>query len=967
MDSLKSILDDGRLDTTIVNIYLSLYEELKYDDPKEAARYLEKALRHSEETEYLLGSIKAHLALGDFLETNSNYDSSLLVLGTAEKLAQESKNDELLVATFVGKAKTLRSMSKWEEAIEEVMKCVQRAEEDPVDSSILVVSYNHLGNIYSDQNQFETALSFYQKSISFMQNQPRRKAISIMNIGLIHYRLEDYEKATEYFDSSLELARAIEAKLVIAHCYQKIGLVKRVQKEYEKAKEYYLQAIEMFEKVNDRSMLAYVHSNLAGIYSDEGDFQPAIKELLLSKSLQEEIEDRVGLCYTLNNLGLAYRDLQLLGKATTYFLEAQKLSQEVGVLLVNKDAAESLSEIYAEQGDFKEAYQYHRAFKILDDSTFNEAKTDRIAELEEKYQNEQKQQEIELLSAENEITSLQLQKQENLRNYLIVAAFLLVLLIGVIYNRYQFKARANAKLKELDSLKTNFFTNISHEFRTPLTLILSPLQKLLQKDHDDETKEVLGVIHRNATVLTELTNQLLELSKLEAGELNLHVAKQDFKAFIKVMVASFESLAIAQKVTFVSEVDSVPKEVYFDEDKVQKILHNLLSNAFKFTSEEGKVFLKIAQKNDLLSISVTDTGKGISAAEQQLIFKRFHQNKANGTDAATGTGVGLTLSKELAMLHSGDIEVQSEPGNGATFTFSFPTNKSAYKTKEIVQQASETALSIEYLKPVLLNQERIGSDASAKMVLIVEDNPDLRNHMKSLLKDDYQVLESINGREGIDNAIKLVPDIIITDLMMPEIDGVELCNTLKANEKTSHIPIILLTAKTDRGTKLDGLKTGADVFLTKPFDNEELVIRIQNLISQREKLQSKYTQTLRLEPAKISIDSPEKTFLKKALEVVEQHMSDSEFTVEAFQKEMGMSRMQLHRKLKALTNFSASEFIRDIRLQRAADLLSTNGINVSEVAYSCGFNSVSYFTQCFTEKHGLNPSAFAKKASLAPF
>ena len=198
---------------------------------------------------------------------------------------------------------------------------------------------------------------------------------------------------------------------------------------------------------------------------------------------------------------------------------------------------------------------------------------------------------------------------------------------------------------------------------------------------------------------------------------------------------------------------------------------------------------------------------------------------------------------------------------------------------------------------------------------------------------------------------------------MPEADGVEVCNTLKSNEKTSHIPIILLTAKADRGTKLEGLKTGADDFLTKPFDNEELEIRIQNLLKQREQLQAKYEQTLRLEPSKIAVKSPEETFIKKVLEVVEQHLSNSEFTVEAFQKEMGMSRMQLHRKLKALTNSSASEFIRDIRLKRAADLLTTNGINVGEVAYSCGFNSVSYFTQCFTEKYGINPTKYIKKAS----
>ncbi|MEM6361661.1 MAG: tetratricopeptide repeat protein [Bacteroidota bacterium] len=958
VDSLRSLLQTQAQDSNRIKSSLLLYEELKYENPDEATSYLNDALELSKKIEYQKGVIKSYLALGDFLETNSIYDSSLTVLLLAEKMSR-GMNDRMLILDALSiQGKTLRSMSRWDEAIEVIMKGIDLAMEGQVDSATIVVNYNHLGNIYSDQNQFEEALDYYQKSISFMRNQERRKAITTMNIGLIHYRLEDYEIATEYFLNSLQVAQRIEAKLVIAHCYQKIGLVKRVTQEFEEAKKYYRLAIQQFQVVNDRSMLAYVHSNLAGIYSDEKNFDLAIEELLLSLSIQEEIEDRVGECYTLNNLGRAYKDLGDFQTAINYFSRSKKAAIEAGVLLINKDAAELLSEIYASRGDFEKAYSYHVEFKMLDDSTFNETKTSRIAELEEKYQNEQKQKEIELLNAENEIASLELKEQENLRNYLIVAAFLLVLLIGVVYNRYQLKAKANIKLKELDSLKTNFFTNISHEFRTPLTLILSPLQNLLKQETSSKRKEALAVIHRNAAMLTELTNQLLDLSKLEAGELDLHVAKQDFKAFVKVLIASFESLAVAQKVEFVFKIEEAPKEAFFDQDKVQKILNNLLSNAFKFTSTEGTVSLRIEQKNNLLCISVTDTGKGISTADQKLIFKRFHQNKDN-TSSAAGTGIGLTLSKELALLHKGDITVESEPSQGATFTLQFPISKSAYLAKEIVEGELQERQII--TKPALIPVEQETPEpegATEKIVLVVEDNPDLRNHMTSLLESDFTVKQSIDGKAGIEDALKLVPDVIVTDLMMPKVDGVELCNTLKVNEKTSHIPIIMLTAKADRGTKLDGLKTGADDFLTKPFDNEELFIRVQNLIAQREKLQAKYEQTLRLAPSKITVKSPEETFIKNALEVVDQNLSNSEFTVEAFQKEMGMSRMQLHRKLKALTNFSASEFIRDIRLQRAEDLLIGNGLNVTEVAYSCGFNSVSYFTQCFRQKFGKSPSNY---------
>ena len=452
-----------------------------------------------------------------------------------------------------------------------------------------------------------------------------------------------------------------------------------------------------------------------------------------------------------------------------------------------------------------------------------------------------------------------------------------------------------------------------------------------------------------------MTNQLLDLSKLEAGKLSLQVIEGDLKSVLKVVCASFESLAAAHNIAFIRDLNDAPELAFFDEDKVQKVLNNLLSNAFKFTSQEGKVILKAYQKQQQVHIAIQDTGNGISQEDQKLIFKRFHQNQTNTPNAA-GTGVGLTLSKELALLHHGDITVESEKGAGAIFTFHFPIKKSAYQLKEIQENQAESNLPISKSAAVVVDEDKTDILATDKIVLIVEDNPDLSNHMRSLLKNEFTVKQSSNGKLGIEDALEIIPDIIVSDLMMPEVDGVELSNTLKGNEKTSHIPIILLTAKADRDTKLDGLKTGVDDFLTKPFDNEELKVRIQNLIAQREKLKAKYEQTLRLAPSKITVQSPEETFIKKALEIVDENLSNSEFTVEAFQKDMGMSRMQLHRKLKALTNFSASEFIRDIRLQRAADLLSNKGLNINEVAYSCGFNSHSYFTQCYKQKFGVSPS-----------
>ena len=961
VDSLTELLGREHNDTLRIQIYQELYGLLRFDDREKAVDYLNQSLELSTELNDPVGLINSYLAKGEYYETSSLYDSALLAYEKAQSIALQAENNEGIKETLIGFGSVYTVIQELAKADSVAYLCIDLAEKEPVDSARLIQTYTILSNTAYFRSQYEKSIEYDLKSLSYNQKDYGKRAKSFLNIGSTHDILGKYSKANDYYMQALEMATLAKNDRLIALTHYELGTILINQNQFEEAKEQYELAMGHFEKVDDKAMISHVHFSLGKIHVELQQLDRAIERFDIALQVSSEINLERMMADLQYYLGLTYYKKKQFANAERFLLRAKSSFDLLETATMQSTVLAALSDLYHAKGDYKQAYNYLSEVKTFDDSTHAANEEVKISEIEEQYQNEQKQQKIDLLSAENEIASLQLQKQENLRNYLILATFLLVLLIGVIYSRYQFKARANAKLKELDTLKTNFFTNISHEFRTPLTLILSPVQKLLQHTADHQTKNLLGVVHRNATQLTQLTNQLLDLSKLEAGKLKLHVSAGNFKAFIKVLCASFESLAAAQKVDFITEIDEAPEEAFFDEDKVQKILNNLLSNAFKFTSPRGSVTIKIAVDNQNVHITVKDTGKGISASDQQLIFRRFHQSSSNESNAA-GTGVGLTLSKELAVLHQGDIVVESKEGHGSTFTFYFPVHKSAYAAQQI-EDSVEKVLDIPSQATAVFEEPATELNPSEKIVLIVEDNPDLRNHIKSLLSDEYTIAESINGKVGIDDAIKIVPDLIITDLMMPEADGVELCNTLKANEKTSHIPIIMLTAKADRDTKLDGLKTGADDFLTKPFDNEELAVRVQNVIKQRETLQSKYIQTIRLEPSKVDITSPDETFIRKALEVVDHQLSNSEFTVEAFQKEMGMSRMQLHRKLKALTNYSASEFIRDIRLQRAADLLETNGMNVGEVAYSCGFNSVSYFTQCFSEKYGVSPTKYVKKAS----
>ncbi len=959
VDSLSALLSEQVEDSFKVKTYLEFfYTDLFYDDPELVIAYTKQALALSEKIGYPIGEAESCTTLGYMYRIRSENDSAFRYFGLGLKKAEEISYVKGQFDALSGLGNTNNGMGKWEEAIQ-YFKQAEDLGRNYSDSSMIASANNNIGNIYLSNGLLTDALKSYQKAAELGSLSIRE--VAFINIGLVHAELENLEIATDYLNQGLEMSQSSENLYNQAFIYKHLGSVKQLQGQKSAAINYYQEASKIYTSINERYHASDILTNMAGLFFEDGSYPEALENYQRSLSIQSDIDHFVGQCNNYLGIGKTLLALTEYDRAQRNLLEADRLADEHSLLTAKDNIIENLGLLYAEIGDFQKALEYQVLFKVLSDSILNQEKSKQIAELETQYETTQKEQEIELLSAENEIASLQLQKQQDLRNYLIIAAAFLLILIGVLYNRYQIKAKANHKLKELDEIKTSFFTNISHEFRTPLTLILSPIQNLLSRQSDNPTnsQQELEIVQRNATHLLELTNQLMDLSKLEAGKLTLSVSPGDFSAFVKTIVASFESLASTQNIKFQCELVNIPQEIYFDGDKIQKILNNLLSNAFKFTPDGGEISVEGTLTGSSIQVAIKDSGPGIPQRELNKIFNRFHQTNTN--KQSPGTGVGLTLTKELAALHHGKIKVDSQVGQGSTFTFTFPKNKSAYATFELSQEDSHVRL-VDSIPEIYENtelEEILDTDKS--VVLIVEDNADLRKHIKHLLQNDYKVKEAANGKEGLELAMSCIPDIVISDLMMPEMDGITLCNELKLNEKTNHIPIILLTAKADRDSKLDGLKQGADDYLTKPFDNDELFIRIENLIKQRADLRSRYSQILLLEPSNIEVTSPDEEFIKKALDIVDQFLSDTTFTVEQFQQEIGMSRMQLHRKLKALTQFSASEFIRDIRLKRAANLLAQNGKNISEVAYSSGFNSVSYFTQCFKEKYGKTPSDYMKK------
>lgn len=570
------------------------------------------------------------------------------------------------------------------------------------------------------------------------------------------------------------------------------------------------------------------------------------------------------------------------------------------------------------------------------------------------------------------------------------------------------------KLRELDRMKSRFFTDISHEFRTPLTLILAPVGQMLQDlepgapghagqqgQHGQQVQQAktardarpkLLMVRRHAEYLLKLISQLLDLSKVESGTMRLQAVECDLGRTIEPIVFAFAAAAEQQGIELRWEDSSERITLYLDREVIEKVVNNLLANALKFTPRGGTVTVRIGQaigsdvdgaagpperaREGAAEIVVSDTGAGIARDQLPHIFNRFYQSDAGRS--REGIGVGLALVKELVELQGGAIDVDSAEGAGTIFTVRLPKGRAHLTDAQIIRIA-EVAPPAPLPAPVSVaaSPAAVDSDADAaadaapaaaaetlddeRSVLVVEDHSEVRAFLRDHLEPHYRVLDAKDGAEGLSLAVAELPDLVLSDVMMGPVNGYELCKALKTNEKTCHIPVVLLTARAGREDKLLGLDIGADCYLIKPFDPSELLVQVRNLIEQRRMLRERFSSSVVLKPSEMAVMPMDEAFLTRVLSVVERHLSDPEFDVERLGREVGLSRSQLHRKIRALTNQPPTLLIRSIRLQRAAELLRQEAGSVAEVAYLVGFSSQGYFAKCFREQFGCAPRDYAEK------
>lgn len=492
-----------------------------------------------------------------------------------------------------------------------------------------------------------------------------------------------------------------------------------------------------------------------------------------------------------------------------------------------------------------------------------------------------------------------------------------------------------SKVESLNKIKMNFFTNISHEFKTPLSLILGPIDSLMEKADDEKEKEQLSLMKHNGERMLRLITEILDLRRIDTEKITLEKKSGEIISFARKVFQSFSGNAEKRGITyeFIGEGEI---NCSFDSDKLEKILYNLLSNAFKFTPDKGSIRVSVSLGEDVVNLAVSDTGEGILESDLEHIFDRFYQGKAKSHENISSTGIGLGLSKEFIELHGGQITVESTSGKGSTFSFTIP------------------------LEPDHPEEMDIEEDSKKARIVVVDDNPDMLSFIRINLSDVYDILTASDGASALEIITENCPDLLVTDVMMPDMDGLEVCRRIKQNILTSHIPVILLTARDGEEEKEEGYRSGADGFLSKPFTIKLLKARIDSLIELRKKLSENYRLKLQLSPAPIEIKSENDKFLANVMEVIERNMDNPEFNVQSLSDELPYSYLQLYRKVKALTGETVNELIRRVRLARAAQFLEHSDLRISEIMYSVGFNSHSYFTKCFREEYGVSPKEFAQ-------
>ncbi|WP_299099535.1 response regulator [uncultured Winogradskyella sp.] len=929
-------------------------------NPDSSLVYASKIKAFGLEKNYSVGIVEAPYFKAYYFRRMQKLDSAIFYFNLSSKLAKEHNYLRGIALSQNGLCRIHYFLGETENAVDACTNCLDVAIEMN-DLPIITDTYTALGNTYRRHNDMNMAISYYLKADSIHSVEPQRPdiiAATYQSLGTIYEDLKDYDTSITYFKKANDEFKKIPADVTfylnttdlhLGSAYYHKGDLALADSILQKTYSY-------FKGIKEDVSVAKISTYLGLIRIKKGDLDAAERYLNEGFQLHKDKKYSYETAEATLELGKLYISKNEPKKSIYYLTELLQNYEDYDNRSLQQKTLKSLSEAYALNNNYSLAYNTLNKTYKLKDSLNNVQNIASISEIDSKYQTEKKEQQITLLKSQNETVE---QQKLNQRNLLLGGLGIMSIAGLFFYILYRNRQRTNTKLKEIDALKSNFFTNISHEFRTPLTLISSPIEDtLLDETISDQKRQQFTIAKQNSERLLELVNQLLDLSKIDDGQLKLQIQQGNVTQLISALSESFTYYATQKNISYIIDIIPSNDTGWFDKDAVEKITINLLSNALKYTPENGKVTCEVYTKNDTLFFKISNTGKGLTPYELNNIFERFYQTDGQNQ----GSGIGLALVKELVELHKGSIEVKSEPNKETIFFVSLNLNKNMFsKNTIVVNPNNENIKDVTLHYNTNIDSEAKITDSELPILLIVEDNDDLRNLLKQTFKNNYNVITAANGNLGVELALEDIPDLVISDIMMPEKNGIELTTELKTNELTAHIPIILLTAKANIESQFTGIDVGADDYITKPFDKKLLILKVEKLIESRRQLQLRYSQELVLLPKDIAFTNLDEKFLNKVQAALDENLVEPSFNVSEFSEAVGMSRMQLHRKLKALTGLTASEFIRSQRLKLATQLLKNSDINMSQIGYSVGFNDHSYFTKCFKEAYNCTPSEFAKR------
>lgn len=948
----------GKDSVTLSDYRLKVMQTINAN-PDSALVYIKKFETYSATGNYATSLADADYLYAQYFRRIQNPDSALFYFKRMITKSTKTNYHRGLAMGYNGLCRTYYLIGEIDKAIDACNKgLVFTKDFEDTGNIILADTHNALAIAYSRQNKMEKAISNLLVVDSIQKKKPLREdiiAAAYQSLGNVYLELKEYDSAEEYYlKANKEFEKIPNAGTFYFNTTNVfLGQVYYHKGQLDKADNLLTKTLGFFQQINDPRTVAEISNYLGLVNLEKGNLDQA--ELYFKNALDFQNKNGYNLEAGQSALQLGKLNIKK-GKAAVAigFLEsALEFNSEIKNGILNQKAHSSLAEAYALQGNYKAAFFNSQIAKSINDSLQLVQSAEKIKEIEGIYQTESRDNQITLLTTKNELA----EQQKKNQLYLLWGILTIIAIAGVfVFFQFRNRQKTTRKLLELDTAKSTFFANISHEFRTPLTLIKGPIEDNLASDKLSQTeRKNLTSALRNTQRLTDLVDQLLALAKLESGNLKLNIQSANLPSFIIAQAEVFSFSCVEKNLTFTIDVEKDEIEDWFDQDILEKILYNLIGNAIKYTPENGFIKLMGKRQGEQFQISVGNSGNYIPLDQQQKIFTRFYQTDTKNS----GTGIGLALTKELTEVHKGTISVKSEPNGTTEFTVTLPVGKTAFEENQLFSENPDKE-NLATLPVFEKNIEKeIALPEDAPMILVIDDNHDIREYVRSIFENTYSVQTATNGKEGFAMAVETIPDIVISDVMMPEEDGFTFTRNLKEHQLTSHIPVILLTAKTQITSKLEGMGIGADVYITKPFSSQLLKATAENLIENRRKLQQRFSQEIILMPKDISVSSVDEQFLERLQKVLDKNITDSDFSIENFGNEMGVSRMQLHRKLKALTGQSASEFLRSQRLKIAAKILREKKIPISEVGYTVGFNDPSYFTKSFKKEFGQTPTEYS--------